>query len=1179
MITRSIQAPDQESIISFLKAFRAGARASQFATQLRDRFARQPKWKALVDAHTYYRAFLEDSPGRALIDHRGPLVGDDLRQTQIVDALGAGRRVFLVSAPAGCGKSRFALELSRRLKAQKSWDVRFVRHDESALRQELPELEKARQLLLVVDDAHECPALVERLAAACAVASPDQGIQLICLTRPSGRAVVAEALANHFPVGEPHEMDLGRPTTKLVRELIDKLIPQLSPHHRDVIRRIVADSYFATVLLCSRVARQKNLPQTLSTRNLREFAIRQPIAQAVRDLCTTEKALDALAVYAACAPVRAGDGVVRANAATHSGLSVAAVEVLEQRVLEAGLFQADGLGWLRPVPDLVGDVILEETCLNEQGRPTALGKALVRTLFDAYHESITRNCGDIARLFSTSTPVDLLSELVLERADGLSSGTRSDALHLLDSCRSLAARQPATVVRLIEILTDKGILRTDPPARELDDADNLEVRAQSLLTAASESDPTVVPRAMEYSRRLVTCARKDAGSYQSLRDNLTSPCEFGVARPLAHARAVLDVLGGWVDSPDAAELAASLVQGFLQLQMRAHRWEDNTLTAVLVSLAPTDEISKLRDRAVDVLVRCSRQAAPAVQFAAADALRHWAHGYRNLTDDLHERWAPQLGRELDALSESFSKLGSTTLHLPVRAAVEHQGWRWWIEELNVVTQRGGKRILDALPEARPYSLWKALHDPALPVFPIPRDETLEPRERRERLLAVIEPTVERTTQLARDLFDQLDTTCSDSSAWSALFTTTLTALPRRPLQPQAHLYVAEFVKRHPDQAWTFVTEETANGPLGVILPALLVELRRQDAPRWQEAIQKSLPGTRLFELELRALCAASELDPAEQAMVSKALQMDEPGVVHLSAEALLHAAPASLAPGLSAVFAVLPTRPADERLWELALDAFARWGSHVLSAPAGEEASPQMRALSGELLKLLRAHGNSLSWRQGPHARRLAAVVAIFAVAVPHTLKSWMREVWSPAIDDIDGELPLSTARLTEVIHLVARSPTATFWQKQFIEWMTEEPELATAGARGLAAMCGLTHPCVEPLITRIAQQPESAALDALGEFVRCHRDSPQFVADTLVLLRRCSDSPGTYGVLETELIAAMSAASSGPIRAEVADSRQAILRAIEESMQAAVLPPTLQETLARAKQAIQSALEGKLVR
>jgi hypothetical protein len=69
--------------------------------------------------------------------------------------------------------------------------------------------------------------------------------------------------------------------------------------------------------------------------------------------------------------------------------------------------------------------------------------------------------------------------------------------------------------------------------------------------------------------------------------------------------------------------------------------------------------------------------------------------------------------------------------------------------------------------------------------------------------------------------------------------------------------------------------------------------------------------------------------------------------------------------------------------------------------------------------------------------------------------------------------------------------------------------------------MCGLTHPCVQPLITRIAQQADSSALDALGEFVRSHRDSPQFVEDTRVLLRHCANSPDTYSVLERELIAA----------------------------------------------------------
>src|SRR5512146_293933 len=258
-------------------SMRAGTRASQLATQLRDRLIRHPKSKALVGWQSYYRNFLEADPGRALVDHRGPLVGDAARQTELIDSIAAGKRAFLISAPPGCGKSRLALELARRIeRAQRSWDVRFVRPEEPVLDEELRELPTASRSILIVDDAHGCPALVQRLASVCCAQGPTQ-THLVCLTRPAGRPALLEALASHDPSDEPLRMDLGRPDPKVIRELIGALIPQLSPHHRDVIRRFVGDSFFATVLLCSSVARQKKLPQTLSTRNLRDYAVRQPI--------------------------------------------------------------------------------------------------------------------------------------------------------------------------------------------------------------------------------------------------------------------------------------------------------------------------------------------------------------------------------------------------------------------------------------------------------------------------------------------------------------------------------------------------------------------------------------------------------------------------------------------------------------------------------------------------------------------------------------------------------------------------------------------------------------------------------------------------------------------------------------------------------------------------------------
>lgn len=1147
--------------------------------QLRDRFSRHPKGRALVGWQSYYRELLEDSAERALVDHRGPHVGGESRQTELIDAIAGGTRAVLVSAPPGCGKSRFALELARRLaRAQRSWDVRFVRPDEPALDEELQELPKADRLILVVDDAQDHPILVQRLAAACAAQGASQA-HLVCLSRPTARAELIEALASHFPACPPLEMDLGRPDPKLLRELIEALIPQLSPHHRDVIRRFVASSYFAAVLLCTSVARQKKLPQTLSTKHLRDYAVREPVLRAIGDLCTAEKAFRALAVYAACAPVRAGDVVIRSQAATRAGLPIADIEVLERRVVEAGLFAKDAGNLIRPYPDLVGDLILDETCLDEQGWLTPFGRELMRGLLEqSLYDQVISNCDDIARPFSTATRVDFLSELLLERSNGHSLQGRAEAAELLEGCSRLAVRHPGLTVQLVDALTTMGVLQPVSPPPGPDFADSLEVCAQRLLMAAAESDPTLVPRALEYSRQLLAGTRAHDDVYRLILDDLTELCRFGVARPLAHATAVLDVLEKWSEDAegDAAELAASLVPGFLRLDMRAHRWEQGAPTLVAVELHSADAIWKLRDRALDVLVRSAGHTGPGVGFAAARALRYWAAGHRALTAEQRQRWEPQLGRELDRLAATFGKLGSATAHLPVRAAVEQQGWQWWTESPELFIRRGGRRILEALPEAQAYSLWKALHSATLPIFQLPLEESVEPQERRDPLLPLIEPAAARTVDPAKELFDRLDPRYRGSSAWAALFASAAGALPRQPLQPHAGRYLKEFVGRHPDEAWSFVSEDAAESPLGAILPALLAELRGHDTRRWRETIQNVVPGTRLFEMELGALCASGDLDVIEREMVAKGLELAAPGIVHLSAQALLSGPHPTIASGLEAVFASLPRRPTDTRLWELALDAFARWGAPLLSAPADEEPDPAIRAASSELLRLLRTSGGELSWDEEPHARHLATVLAVFAVAVPHTLKAWLRQEGSTSAHRGDSAGVLSAGRLSEVMGLLSTSSAAAFWRKQFLEWIAQEPDLARLGAKSLAVLCGLGDPCIGPLVKDLVAQPTETSREALSELIGTCRSSTRFLDDALALLRQLLDTPEAYGLLETEIISTMIRGNPG--RAVAVGDRSAALEALDRAA-GADLPEPLRQTLARARQAIQGALEEGLLR
>ncbi|HEY2399650.1 MAG TPA: hypothetical protein VGI23_04800, partial [Steroidobacteraceae bacterium] len=322
----------------------------KFLGALRSIGTRRPNWRAFVDWQTYYRPYLGADSGPALIKHTVPRVGDEARHTELIDALAAGRRAVVVWAPPGCGKSRFALELARRLEAGGDrWEPLFVQHDAAAVREELSELSQRERVVLIVDDAQSCPEIVEILVHAAAT----QSLNLICVVRSNGRAEVIRTLSKEFPPGAIQELNLGRPSSKLVRNLIDQLLSKTSPMHRDTIDRFVRQSFFGAVFVSTLVSRERKLPQSFQRQYLRDQFCRQPFIEPTRDVCPIETGLRALAVYAALAPCAKQDVSIRDAAAQLSGLPVERVELLLNRVITAGLFQEDGHGRVRPTPDVL----------------------------------------------------------------------------------------------------------------------------------------------------------------------------------------------------------------------------------------------------------------------------------------------------------------------------------------------------------------------------------------------------------------------------------------------------------------------------------------------------------------------------------------------------------------------------------------------------------------------------------------------------------------------------------------------------------------------------------------------------------------------------------------------------------------------------------------------------------
>jgi hypothetical protein len=1148
------------------------------------KFARQTRWRAFVNWQTYYHAYLGSEPGRALIQHTGPLVGDSARQVELINGMAAGHPAAIVWAPPGCGKSRFALELARRIeKGGDRWQVLFVHHDETVVREELHLLSQLKRLVLIVDDAHECPALVRLLASVSIQSSSANPVSLVCVTRTTGRAEVSRALNVEFPPGVVQELDLGRPTPELVRTLIDRLLPKSSPMHRDTIARFVHQSYFGAVLVCILLSREPRLPQSFQRQDLRDRVCRQPLAEAAKDVCPIETALRALAVYAALAPVPKVSAPARELAAQLSGLAPEQVELLLDRALAAGLFQEYGRARVRPVPDLLGDLILEEACLDAQGRPTPYSTRFLEQVFELDSVAAIANCADVGQLFGSAQDVDLVSKLILERVRGIPRENKSDVMRLLQSCQPLTARRPRTVVEVAGVLEERGILRRNPPAGELHGLDSVEMDTCALLMSAGEIDPTALPAALRLGRDLYAAAQGDEQSRQHVREQLESCCRFEIGRSTAHARAAVETLRAWVAESDvgAAALAVSLSGRFLALDIEGQHRDGDSVTFVRSPLSPVAEVWAVRDIALDTLIRGTAHSNATVQCAAVRALEGYA--YHKLAPEQVplETWRPQLAREIGLMSAAMVKLVKASSPLPVWACAELQSWLWWVQELDIL-HRAGATVLEAIPDTGAYRLWKSLHSQRIPariiIPPEPAGDTEARLHYFQSLCAVDEETA---AQQARELFDALDPRHAELKDWRKLWLTALEQSPPTAVHFQAESVVCEFARRHPQVAWSFVNEPDAGGPLFEILPLLLTELRRQDRARFSEATRGVPAGTRLEDAWLRVLWAAPDPDEAESALLARGLESKDAQIRHRAAAALLHATGADRSRAFRRVFATIAQHPADAMLWDLVIEQFVHWFDDVLP-PQLSGPTEVTTQVADEIIALLQTYGPRLRWGYQRHTRQLANAFAILAIIRPPQLRDWMQRAWGKSEGhggQWNDESPLSISRLAEIMRLIQDTPAASYWIDVFAQWMLRDPHLGGPGALGLGELCSLDDAKVGELANQIARHPTDFAVKSFAELIQRQKSERDFAPKAFGMLEVWTQFPNSYGPIEDAVVYALLQGVSGRTLGQPSPAHVRALEAIDARRAQGASSELLLATLDRAEREVRGAMVNNVAR
>ena len=384
---------------------------------VRQRFWLRGAWKVFRTCDEYFKAELDEDNRKGLITHCTPLTGFADAERVAMENLVKGEPVLLFHAPPGKGKSRFAIALARRLERHNTlWDCFFVEPDIDRVTDAMSNLKRFRRCVLFVDDAHKCPDLVGRLAKAARESEGRNSLHIVCLCRSTLVHTVIPSIGFRFT-----QTALPRLEKSQISTIVDSILPTASSDMKRRIATYSEPSPFVAVAISVAIKRNQSLVDATDAVALRSLICRTPISEIIGVDYLYENAVSALAVFAACAPVSTDDKRIFTCAATISGISASKIETLIERVVDGGLFERYGRNKVRPSPDLVGDLILDEACVRQDGKSTGVAEKIQSNAPLEYSVAIINNIADIGSLSKDKHAPDFVGKTIEGKIRALSS--------------------------------------------------------------------------------------------------------------------------------------------------------------------------------------------------------------------------------------------------------------------------------------------------------------------------------------------------------------------------------------------------------------------------------------------------------------------------------------------------------------------------------------------------------------------------------------------------------------------------------------------------------------------------------------------------------------------------------------------------------------------------------------
>jgi transcriptional regulator with XRE-family HTH domain len=302
----------------------------------------------------------------ATFSHDWPLVGRKADVENVVRELTLGdNRIVLLSGAGGLGKSRLLKQVVKRLRVTApELNPLFLSPTEPISAQSL-DLLGGKARVLIVDDAHDrtdLPALFAFVASRNAV-------RILLASRPYAVARLRGQAGEYARGGSVDEIVLGRLTLPESIELAAEVLKDLEGNSAlaEPIARATQDCPLVTVM-AARIAVTENLSLGLA-QNTQSF--RDTILGKFAKIITGELAppgeqkafTDILKVVSLVQPVGIGEPEFRELAAEVTGLDEDTISTTLRTLADGGIIFRRGNEY-RLMPDLLGDYIIEQTCIG-----------------------------------------------------------------------------------------------------------------------------------------------------------------------------------------------------------------------------------------------------------------------------------------------------------------------------------------------------------------------------------------------------------------------------------------------------------------------------------------------------------------------------------------------------------------------------------------------------------------------------------------------------------------------------------------------------------------------------------------------------------------------------------------------------------------------------------------------